>query len=233
MKKALYWFVLACVFQFSSSALAAPRALVYNGQGACAEGCAEAAFNMAVKAGFDASYVGDNETSSKIFDGAAVWIQPGGHASKAMSVMAPELKTNLKTFISNGGGYVGFCAGAFVATEYVGNTNMSGLGILPGKTRLFGSGADIKKYTWNGSERYLYWEGGPYFQNMPSEVEQIATYPNAAPAAVRTTFGKGRVYVAGMHPEAPQSWKDYAGLQDPDGDDSDLAVQMIQWASFI
>lgn len=231
MKKAFYWLIIACIFQFSSSALAAPKALVYNGSGACAENCSKAVFDIAQKAGLDPVYVGDNDTDPAIFEGAALWIQPGGHASAAMNAMSGALKTNIKNFINGGGGYVGFCAGAFVATEIVGSTKVAGLGIIPGNTKLFGSGVDMKKFNWNGSERYLYWEGGPFFYNMPASIEQIASYPDGSSASVRTTYGKGRVFLSGPHPEAPQQWKDYNNLVDPDGDDSDLVVQMIHWVT--
>jgi len=231
MKQAVLLLIVTFILSFSSRALAAPKALVYNGAGACEENCAKAAYDIAAKAGFDPVYVGDDEADSKIFDSAAVWIQPGGHASLAMNVMSDTLKTNLKNFINNGGGYVGFCAGAFVATEKVGNTKVNGLGIIGGNTTLFGSGVDLKKFTWNGSERYLYWEGGPYFSNMPSTVEQIGAYPGGSSATVRTSYGKGRVYITGAHPEAPQQWKDYNRLNDPDGDDSDLVVQMLSWVT--
>lgn len=230
MRNAIFWFLILMV-QFSSNALAAPKALVYNGAGACEEGCASAAFDSAAAAGFDPVYIGDANTDPRIFDGAAVWIQPGGHATQAMLAMSPQLKANLKNFIYHGGGYVGFCAGAFTATAKVGTTRTNGLGILPGRTVLYGSGVDLKKFTWNGSKRYLYWEGGPYFTSMPASVERISTYPNGALGAVRAAYGRGRVFVAGMHPEAPQSWKDYAGVEDPDGDDLDLVAQMIHWVT--
>ena len=70
-----------------------------------------------------------------------------------------------------------------------------------------------------------------YFKNMNSSVEQTATYPNGTIAAVRTAFGKGRVWVTGLHPESPKWWKDDSGQDDVDGDDRDLVVRMIQWVT--
>ncbi len=223
--------ILSLIFLISTNAFAGMKALVYNGVGACKEDCAKAAFDSATQSGFDAVYVGDQDVDPKIFNGAMVWIQPGGYAGVAMNNMDPRLKTNLKNFIYNGGGYVGFCAGAFVATSRVGTTNVQGLGIIPGGTKLYGKGVRIFKSLWQGSERYLYWEGGPYFRGMPPEVEQTASYPNGANAAVRTTFGKGRVWVTGLHPESPQWWKDESGYQDIDGDDRDLVSKMLHWVT--
>ena len=231
MKNAFNIFVVTFVLLFSSSALAGPRALVYNGEGACHEDCAKAAFDSATAAGFDAAYVGDQDSDPKIFDGAVVWMQPGGYASRAMNSMSEQLKTNLKNFIQNGGGYVGFCAGAFVTTAQVGTTRVKGLGIVPGNTKLYGSGVNIYKTNWMGSERYLYWEGGPYFRNMPSSVEQTGSYPNGTNAAIRTTFGKGRIWITGLHPEAPQWWKDDSKQADPDGDDRDIVASMLHWVT--
>lgn len=225
------FFVLVLISSTALSAFAGPKALVYNGAGACKDDCAKAAFDSAVQAGFDAVYVGDQETDPTIFNGASVWLQPGGYAGVAMNNMAPELKKNLKNFIYNGGGYVGFCAGAFVATSRVGTTRVQGLGIISGSTKLYGKGIRMFKTLWQGSERYLYWEGGPYFRNMPDTVEQTGAYPNGANAAVRTTYGKGRVWVTGLHPESPQWWKDESGYADVDGDDRDLVTRMLHWVT--
>lgn len=233
MKNSLGWLAISLVLFFSVDALAGPKALVYNGAGACHEDCAKASYDNAKAAGFDPVYVGDQDTDPKIFDGAVVWMQPGGYASTAMQNMATALKNNIKNFVKNGGGYVGFCAGAFVATSYVGTTSNRGLGIIPGNTKLYGSGVKIFKTKWQGSDRYLYWEGGPYFRNMPATVESIGTYSNGATSAVRTTFGKGRVWVTGLHPEAPQWWKTESGYSDIDGDDSDLVATMLHWAAGI
>ena len=59
----------------------------------------------------------------------------------------------------------------------------------------------------------------------------IAYYPNHQVAAARATYGKGKVFVTGLHPEAPQDWRDYYHLNDPDGSDEDLAVEMINWVT--
>jgi glutamine amidotransferase-like uncharacterized protein len=224
------WIALM-VLGWTELAFAGPKALVYNGEGACKDDCAKSAFDSARAAGFDPVYVGDREESPAIFNDAKVWIHPGGYAGTGMNAMSPVLKRNLKNFIWNGGGYVGYCAGAFVATSTVGTTRIRGLGIIPGNTKLYGKGIRIFKSNWQGSERYIYWEGGPYFRNMPETVEHLAFYPNGASASVRTRYGKGRVWVTGLHPESPQWWKDESGYQDIDGDDWDLVNRMLAWVT--
>jgi glutamine amidotransferase-like uncharacterized protein len=216
---------------FAHSAMAAQKALIYKGTGSCSEDCSEAFWNLAKDAGFDPVYVGPEAPKADTFTDAAVWIQPGGYASTAMKAMSTQLKTAIKTFVQNGGGYVGYCAGAFVATAKVGTTSTSGLGIFPGNTQLYGSGIDLKKVTWNGSTRYLYWEGGPFLKNLPNTVEKIATYSNGAVGTARTAYGKGRVFITGLHPESPKWWKDDARMNDIDGDDFDLVAEMLHWVT--
>lgn len=222
--------ILGTIFSATGS-WAAPKALVYNGKGACKEDCAKAALDSARASGFDPVYVGDQDVDPSIFNQAAVWIHPGGYAGVAMNSMASALKENLKKFIKNGGGYVGFCAGAFVATSRVGTSKVRGLGIIPGQTKLYGKGIRMIKTNWQGSERHLYWEGGPFFRNMPDTVEHMAAYPNGLSGSVRTTFGKGRIWVTGLHPESPQWWKDESGYPDIDGDDTDLVSRMLHWVT--
>lgn len=211
-------------------------ALVYKGPGACDEGCSESAALMAEMAGFNPVFVGPGETDSKIFDNAAVWIQPGGKSTAVGRAMIDGLKNRIRAFVRGGGGYVGFCAGGFYATERIGTTSDRGLGIIPGRTRLYKKvkgNAAVLDMSWSGSRRQVYWEGGPAFYPPPSGagLDITATYPDGSAANVRAIYGNGRVYVTGLHPEAPQAWFDYFKLSDADGLDHSLAVDMILWVT--
>ena len=228
---AMIVFVTVVSFVSFENANAAGKALIYNGPGACEDGCASSAYNVAKMAGYDPVYVGHEEPNENTFKDAVIWIQPGGHASEAVAAMDSDLKVRLREFVKNGGGFVGFCAGAFVTTSLVGATENIGLGIFPGRTTLYGSGAEMQTVNWQGHTRTLYWEGGPYLSELPSSVEVIASYENGAVATARTLFGKGRVFITGLHPEAPMSWRTANGFEDPDGTDFDLAVDMIRWAT--
>jgi glutamine amidotransferase-like uncharacterized protein len=223
--------VLLLSMSLSSFAFAAPKALIYKGEGSCEEECSEALQNVATLAGFEPVYVAPGEKDPKIFDGAAIWMQPGGYAANEVNAMSPQLKDNLRAFIKNGGGYIGFCAGAYAATARVGTTRYSGLGIFPGNTSTTRVRTGIQKFNFAGSDRYLYFEGGPYITNLPASVEVMAHFPDGHIAAARTTYGKGRVYIASMHPEAPADWRENPHFDDPDGLDWDLAVGMAQWVT--
>jgi glutamine amidotransferase-like uncharacterized protein len=211
-------------------------ALVYKGPGSCPEECSESAAHVAELAGYKAVYVGPQELNAD-FAHAKVWIQPGGHSSEVAEAMLPELKQAIRNFVASGGAYVGFCAGGFYAGETFHNDTESGLGLLPGKA-LYEEALDqydkgvVIDVTWLGELRSVYWEGGPYFVLRPTPGFEItAVYPSRHAAAVQGPFGSGRVAVAGFHPEAPKWWRDDVPGHDTDGQDEDIAVDMIRWAT--
>jgi glutamine amidotransferase-like uncharacterized protein len=222
---------------FSAQAVMAADALVYKGPGSCDEDCSAAAALVAQMAGLNPVFVGPTDSNPKLFANAVVWIQPGGESRTVGRNMSEELKNEIRSFVHGGGAYVGFCAGGFYATERIGELKDPGLGLIPGSTALYekiDTDAGLLELNWAGKPRGLYWEGGPAFYpptdgSAPAEV--MATYPDGTAAAVRAAYGSGRVYVTGVHPEAPQWWRDYYKLQDPDGLDYDLAVGMIRWAA--
>ena len=208
-------------------------ALIYKGAGSCHEGCSEAAALMAQKAGFTPVYVMPNELDEAKFQSAKLWIQPGGDSVVAANTMRADLKKRIAKFVYDGGGYVGFCAGAFFATRYIGGLSVPGLGILPGRTMTYdkvGNKATMIDINWEGKVRNLYWNLGPRLI-LPASVPSVASYPDGTPAAARGEYGAGRVYVTGLHPEAPAAWKEYFHLTDTDGQDDALAVEMIRWAA--
>ena len=249
------------IFFLSQTAHSKPLALVYEGPGSCSveDGdCTGAAAHVADMAGFEVKKVGPSalkaESSEKdyreIFSRASVWIQPGGTSQDFLKIITPQMKQGIHRFVKEGGGYVGFCAGAFASTKYDGTLKLEGLDVFPGETHAYPNEWVLEFYdniykfffkdsvynkilpiTWLGKKRYVYWEEGPYLRNLPSSVEVVATYENDKVAAARTTFGLGRVFVTGLHPEAPQDWREHPTLDDKDGLDFDLAVDMIHWAA--
>jgi hypothetical protein len=233
-----------------SSGSSKPIALIYKGPGSCSVadgdagitgyGCSEAACDVATVAGYQCQYVGPTDLSnsataaqvSAIFGSAKVWIQPGGYADEAYNAMTTKLRSSIVSFVSSGGGYVGFCAGAFLAA--------SGFNIFPGDADLYsyqdiGTSEDedynYLPIKWGTTTRDIYFEGGPYFHNLSSAVEVMATFGTSSTvAAARVAYGLGRVYVSGPHPEAPAVWGTEDGNNDPDGNDYAIGAQMVQWA---
>lgn len=226
---------------FVSLAHAKPLALVYNGKGAC-KGCDLGAAKAAMKAGLDVLYVDEKLKDFSVFQKAVLWVQPGGKSGVAINSMGRTYLNEIKKFVANGGGYVGFCAGGFLSTELNGTTGLTGLGLVPGRTfpiykdNTRADHAYIKSLTWNGVDRKIYFNGGPYFDLTGVDdpnLKILATYDEHENrvAALSTKFGKGKVAVTGAHPEEIRLYKILRFKNDPDGDDKDLAAEMMSWAA--
>lgn len=215
-------------------------AIVYGGPGSCPEGCTDAAVTVTRLAGFDPLVVTPETFHPSLLEGVKVWVQPGGKSGQASNAMGSEMREQIKTFIRNGGGYVGFCAGAFLATKKVGTSSVTGLGIIPGTTKLYKNSPghiSLQAMIRPQGVRYWYWEGGPRFVFSNEEFKtvkvtsryQVGNYIGG----IDTTYGKGRVSVTGLHPEAPKWWSDDVNMIDPDGSDNQEAADMIKWAANI
>ena len=155
-----------------------------------------------------------------------VFISPGGGASIQSRSLAPEGMKKLKEFVHEGGGFIGICAGAYLAAQ----NNPLPLGIVAAKMpspKWDRGRAELKiELTPEGqaffgeSERFftMHYANGPvlfpdaacglppfevlaYFR---AEIAENGTPPGLqidTPAIVRTTYGKGRVVLFSPHPE--------------------------------
>jgi glutamine amidotransferase-like uncharacterized protein len=208
-------------------------ALVYKGPGSCVEECSEAAAHAARLAGYESQFVGPNEDNAELFKNAAIWIQPGGESIIVSKNLNKKLIKLVQDFVFQGGAYVGFCAGGFLATDVIDDTEHHGFGLIKAESKSFDPGDESARFLnikWNRKMRNIYWEGGPYFDIPKKEkdsVHIIAEYPNGTPFSIASRFGKGTVIVTGGHPEAPKWWEDDIGFKDADGIDNDLAAEMI------
>jgi glutamine amidotransferase-like uncharacterized protein len=161
-------------------------------------------------------------------------VQPGGSASEAAKAMGPQMLDGIRRFVAAGGGYVGFCAGGFLATAKISTMGVPGLGILSGRTYPMSPWAidalddELAEIVWGGQRRTIFFQGGPKFLSGP-DVEIRAEYITGDAAAVRAPYGNGRVYVSGVHPEATEEWN--RSYVDPDGPDFEFALEMMHWAS--
>lgn len=127
----------------------------------------------------------------------------------------------IRTFVENGGRYLGVCAGAYLAAKDVlwqGHTYPYPLvlfdgiaeGSLPEVAGWPKAGGVRVKVTAAGRRRgigladkhdFLY-KGGPKFVGG-TNVEVLAKYPNGSAAIIVRPFGKGEVVLTGIHFERP------------------------------
>ncbi len=214
-----------------------PLALVYRGPAGC-RGCAEAvaALLESAPSAFRTAYCGPDERrtlSAASLADAVLYAQPGGgdDLDAAWAAMRPFAGT-LRTWIRDGGRYVGFCMGGFLAGSD------PGFSILPGDSGEYITTPGATVHTdddaivtirWKGAERSVYFQGGPYFSVPDGDRATIlGTYSNGLVAAMVAPFGSGSVGVTGPHPEAPASWYREAGLVIPDPIPFDLGHNLVE-----
>jgi len=177
--------------------------------------------------GFSYQVVRPAEIRSGILKNFDVLIMPGGSGSKQSKALQPEGRKAVRSFVKNGGGYVGICAGAYLATSHY----KWSLGVINArvwdrqhwargretvKIGLTSAGQDVLA---RGPKQYkVSYHNGPLLvpdnqQNLPG-YEVLARFEtevarNGAPAEamvgthaiIRSKFGSGRVICFSPHPE--------------------------------
>ncbi|GDY33426.1 hypothetical protein GTS_50590 [Gandjariella thermophila] len=213
-----------------------PLALVYRGPASCS-GCSEsvAALLESTPTGFRTRYVGPDEdvdVTPKTLAGAVVYAQPGGGDVDPAWRRLHRYADDIRDFVHNGGHYLGFCLGGYLAGA------TPGFALLPGDTdRYIGSpnasvhttDDTLVRVNWRGRQRTMFFQDGPIFRLRPGAAATVlASYDTGAPAAVITAYGSGRVGVVGPHPEADRSWYRDADLSNPDGVHPDLGYDLVE-----
>ena len=161
-------------------------------------------------------------------DSVDVLVMPGGSSVAEAKSLGEKGREKLKSFVRNGGGYVGTCAGCCLLMESASHhPNM--LHMIPFKFGPSGGKADMS-IAFNDRAKELagikkskqsvrYSEGPVPIPSTPvdeADVEVIGTYnsdintkggkarPSMAgnAAAIAGTYGKGRLFVTAVHPES-------------------------------
>ncbi|MBB5035100.1 BPL-N domain-containing protein [Prosthecobacter vanneervenii] len=155
-----------------------------------------------------------------------VLVFPGGSGSSQAKGIGEAGAKNVREFVRNGGGYVGICAGAYLACS-----NFSwGLGVLNAgtvspkwrrgqafldlettseATEVLGEAKGVFKVRYNNGPILKPWTRTdlPSYQTLSVFRSEVAKYgaPEGvqvnSPAQVIAPFGKGRVFVSSPHPE--------------------------------
>jgi hypothetical protein len=173
-----------------------------------------------------------------------VLLVPGGSGSKQAEELQEKGRAEIKAFVERGGGYVGFCAGAYLASaQYpwslalldanVIDREHWARGVGPVRIRLTGEGKKLLGRAEDEVE-IVYWQGpllGPAGRAEIPDFTVLATYEteiakNGAPTGVMKgttavatgTFGKGRVFCFSPHPEKTK------GLES-------LVERAVEWAA--
>jgi len=159
--------------------------------------------------------------------GCDVLLQPGGTGGTQGKTLGSEGRERVRTFVSNGGGYVGICAGAYLATrDYTWSLHILDAKVIDKAHWARGFGPVDLALTERGRQLLgvkaerptIYYHQGPLLApaddpDIP-DYESLATFAGeiaerGAPKGVMPgttaiaagTFGKGRVLCFSPHPE--------------------------------
>jgi glutamine amidotransferase-like uncharacterized protein len=154
--------------------------------------------------------VGDRGIRSGGLDDCSLLIVPGGYTARYVDALGEEGFERIREFVAGGGGYVGICAGAYIAARNVEVPGRPpGLGIIEIENdRRAGRG--LRTITVAQPEHPVVngYEGGVdiWYQNGPmmkagEGVETLAVYEEGGAAIVCATYGEGKVIIFSPHPE--------------------------------
>lgn len=156
-----------------------------------------------------------------------VVIHPGGSGGGQGRSLGEDGRENVRSFVSNGGGFVGICAGAYLASnDYSWSLNITDAKVLDRKHWARGTGkvqveltaAGKKQLGYDKGEVTIYYGQGPLFapKNDPDvpDYRLLGIYKTevtkkgvpggvmqGTAAIAANEFGKGRVFCFSPHPE--------------------------------
>jgi hypothetical protein len=214
-----------------------PLALVYRGPAACA-GCPEAvaALLRGSPSGFRTEFCGPSEdikVSADSLAGATVYAQPGGGDVRQAWRRLRGSADDVRGFVHDGGHYLGFCLGAYLAGADPGFALLTGIGvegyIYSSEARVRDPDDTVIGVAWRGRRRHMFFQDGTLFSpRAGASATILATYDTGGAAAIITGYGAGRVGLVGPHPEADLTWYADSGLTNPDGIRYDLGHDLIE-----
>ncbi len=157
-------------------------------------------------------------------------IVPGGDFTRIGMGLRKDTATRLRDAVQSGVNYLGICAGAFFAgrSPYNGLNLTSGVqfgfysaerqGVRRAAVPIAGAGTPTL---------VQYWEDGPQLTGWGAVV---ARYPDGTPAVVQGKSGEGWIVLAGIHPEAPESWRGGMAFDTPARVDHEYALTLVRSA---
>jgi glutamine amidotransferase-like uncharacterized protein len=156
-------------------------------------------------------------------------IVPGGNFVEMGNSLTSSATANIRNAVNGGLGYLGICAGGFLAGHFP----------APYKSFDLSSGVKFRFYsaeaagvrkaavritTPEGPTLDQYWEDGPQFTGWG---QVVGKYPDGTPAIVEGKVGAGWVILSGVHPEASESWRRGIAFHTPVSADTAYAQTLI------
>jgi hypothetical protein len=135
-------------------------------------------------------------------------IVPGGDFMVIGKKLKGTTAAKIRSAVQDGLGYLGICGGALMAAD---SPDYNGFNLTSGVR--FGFYADVSRGIHKDAVAIarpgeppidLYWEDGPILSGWG---DVVAKYPDGTPAIAEGAVGRGWAILAGVHPEAPESWR--------------------------
>lgn len=203
------------------------RVAIYSDSGVSRNDPAEVKLCLPESKGFDVATISAKEIRGGRLEEFDVLIHPGGSGSGQAKSLGDEGKQRVRQFITDGGGYIGICAGAYLASaEYPWALKLLDARVVDDEHWARGVGKVQLRIRPGGRSALatdqelatVYYENGPLlgpanskelpdFESLADFETEIAT--NGAPKGVmkgtsaiaRGSFGQGRVVCFSPHPE--------------------------------
>ena len=235
-------FFLISLSSFASINNQTRNIYILKSSGIC-DGCAEAISKMLFTQGLKSQILGPAELKAYVTSSDMLIIGGGIPNSDGEWTIKQDLvKVNafewLKSFIANGGRYVGICAGAYLTEEWI-DKNLGesgkGLNIFPGRIDNYSKRSKTTKFLlteWpdSNTKRWVYFQDGPaFYPELNSNVKVLATFTaDETPAAVLFNYGNGKVGLISPHLEADEDWAKMYKLIDKDGSDYSYGISIVK-----
>jgi glutamine amidotransferase-like uncharacterized protein len=154
--------------------------------------------------------VGQQDIKGGGLGDCSLLIVPGGYTAKYVDVLGEEGFEQIREFVAGGGGYIGICAGAYIAARNVEVPGRPpGLGIIEIRNERK-AGRGLRTITIVKSEHSvvrgsegkvdIWYQNGPMMK-AGEGVETLAIYEEEAAAIVCANYGQGRVVIFSPHPD--------------------------------
>jgi hypothetical protein len=149
-----------------------------------------------------------SEVEDGFFDGVDIVAVPGGFGdADSFDRLFEANQSSVKTFVTNGGKYLGICMGAYWAGSYY----LDLLDSVDAVQYITQPNADTRRphakdinIIWQGHPNRMFFYDGCTLVGDASKFTTIATYANGdAMAVIQNNIG-----LMGCHPEAEQCWYD-------------------------
>ena len=183
------------------------RVCVYTGVGAVLARDVEAALN---KLAIPYGEVDERDIREGRLRDCSALIIPGGYTARYVDALGKEGFERIRASVADGAGYIGICAGAYIAAQRVEVPgHPPGLGIIDIRNeRRAGRGIRTILTTKPGHpvvkgcerEIEIWYQNGPMIKTGEG-IETLAMYDKGSAAIVCATYGVGRVLIFSPHPE--------------------------------